>query len=174
MKWVALFSQTGSEIYEVSRRLGRFPDHVVTNKQSWDGINKDLVDHTIICYVDNKPDVEQYDFNLREDAIITLNGWLRIVPQEVCEKYEIYNGHPGLITRYPELKGKDPQEKAFNLGHEEAGCVIHEVVPAVDAGKILKENSIKIKSLPLNDVYSKLHDVSVNLWVDFLKEKLEL
>jgi folate-dependent phosphoribosylglycinamide formyltransferase PurN len=174
MKWIALFSQTGSEIYEVSKRLGRFPDHVITNKQDWDGINKDLVDHTIICYTDNKPDVAQYNLHLREDAIITLNGWLRIVPEEVCEKYEIYNGHPGLITKWPELKGKDPQKKAFYSRHETAGCVIHEVVPEVDAGKILLEDSIEIKGLPLDEVYSKLHKVSVDLWVEFLKERLEL
>ena len=174
MKWIALFSQTGSEIYEVSKRLGRFPDCVVTNKNNWDGINQDLVESTIICYVGNKPDINQYNLHLRDDAIITLNGWLRIVPPEICKKYEIYNGHPGLITRLPELKGKDPQEKAFYNRHETAGCVIHEVVPEVDAGDILSEGSIPIKGLTLDAVYSKLHGISVNLWVDFLKEKLKL
>ena len=173
MKWIALFSQTGSEIYEVSKKLGRFPDHVITNKQTWDGINQDLVDHTVICYTDEKPTIDQYNGFLREDAIITLNGWLRIVPPEVCDKYKIYNGHPGLITEHPELKGKDPQEKAFNLGHENGGCVIHEVISEVDAGEILSEGSIPIKGLTLDDVYVKLHKVSVQLWADFLKEKLQ-
>ena len=39
-------------------------------------------------------------------------------PGEVCEKRNIYNGHPGLITQYPQLKGKDPQQKAIDLGLE--------------------------------------------------------
>jgi folate-dependent phosphoribosylglycinamide formyltransferase PurN len=47
------------------------------------------------------------------DAIVTLHGWLRVIPAYVCERSRIYNGHPGLITKYPELKGKDPQVRAF-------------------------------------------------------------
>ena len=30
-KWVAFFSQTGSEILNISRRLGRFPDTIICN-----------------------------------------------------------------------------------------------------------------------------------------------
>ena len=48
MKWIALFSQTGSEICEVSKKIGRWPNWVVTNKQTWDNINPELIDNTII------------------------------------------------------------------------------------------------------------------------------
>ena len=173
MKWIALFSQTGSEICEVSKEIGRWPDWVVTNKENWDDINPELIDHTIISYVPDRPDASHYKAYLRKhDTIITLNGWLRIVPPEICDEYEIYNGHPGLITTYPELKGKDPQQKAFDLKMEYGGCVIHDVVSEVDAGKILAERTIPIKDLSLDKVYSALHNVSVHLWVDFLKGKL--
>ena len=73
------------------------------------------------------------------NAIVTLHGWLRIVPPYVCERSKIYNGHPGLITKYPELKGKDPQEKAFKLKHKTIGCVLHKVSAGVDEGKIVME-----------------------------------
>ena len=32
MKWVAFFSQTGSEIVNISKTINRWPDLVVTNK----------------------------------------------------------------------------------------------------------------------------------------------
>ena len=53
-----------------------------------------------------------------DNTLITLNGWLRIVPPDKCAKYNIYNGHPGLITKYPELKGKDPQQRMWENIHE--------------------------------------------------------
>ena len=33
MKWVAFFSQTGSEIVNISRALDKWPDLIVTNNQ---------------------------------------------------------------------------------------------------------------------------------------------
>ena len=173
MKWIALFSQTGSEIYQVSERLGRYPDMILCNKQDdFESINQNLLDKATIIFTDKKPTAEQYLHYLPEDALVTMHGWLRIVPGEVCENRTIYNGHPGLITKWPELKGKDPQKTAFYSRHETAGCVIHEAVAEVDAGKIHKEGSIEIKGLPLDQVYSKLHEVSVNLWEEFLRERL--
>ena len=172
MKWCTLFSQTGSEIYQISERLGRYPDMIICNKQdNFKNINQNLIGKAPIIFTDKKPTTEQYLHYLPADALITMHGWLRIVPSEVCDNITIYNGHPGLITEWPELKGKDPQERAFYSRHETAGCVIHEAVAEVDAGEILKEGSVDIKGLTLDKVYSTLHEVSVNLWVEFLEEK---
>ena len=168
MKWIALFSQTGSEILEISKKRGRFPDKVITNSQNWDKINPELVKLTTIDYVDKIPTTEQYLSFLPQDALITLHGWLRIIPGEICENRNIVNGHPGLITLYPELKGKDPQEKAFNLKHETGGCVIHRAIAEVDAGSIMSEGVIPLTGLTLDEVYKNLHDLSVDLWVDYL------
>ena len=53
--------------------------------------------------------------NLKHD-LITLHGYLRIIPENICKQCKhIYNGHPGLINMYPELKGKDPQEARRHL-----------------------------------------------------------
>lgn len=168
MKWVALFSQTGSEILEISKRLGRFPDRVITNSQSIDKVNPELVDSTTIWYCSKVPTVEEYLSHLPKDALITLHGWLRIIPGEVCENRNVVNGHPGLITLYPELKGKDPQEKAFKLKHETGGCVIHKAIEEVDAGSIMSEGVIPLTGLTLDEVYKNLHDLSVDLWVEYL------
>ena len=172
MKWVSLFSQTGSEICEVSKRLNRWPDVCITNQQDIHKINNELFNNTTIHFTDPKPTVEDYDRLIPCDSFVTLNGWLRVLPAVICEHHTIFNGHPGLITKYPELKGKDPQERAFEAGHKVGGCVIHRVIPEVDEGQILSEGVISIEGLTLDDVYDKLHEVSINLWVDFLGERL--
>ena len=177
MNWIAFFSQTGSEIVNISEEIGRWPDLIVTNRQSgYEKINSKLQERVNegkqrMLLVEKKPSVQRYHEAIRDGSIVTLHGWLRIVPEEICDKYEIYNGHPGLITKYPELKGKDPQERAFEGKYKTAGSVIHEVVPEVDAGKILKEGEVDIEGKSLDEVYCLLHEVSTNLWIEFLKEK---
>lgn len=137
-------------------------------------INSELADKDIIV-LSNKPTVEEYLQSLncigeKEPHIITLHGWLRIVPEEIINKYQnMYNGHPGLITKYPELKGKDPQEKAFNLQLASSGCVIHRVTAGVDEGPVLRLKEIPIQGLTLEKVFEELHTTSIDLWCRFLK-----
>jgi folate-dependent phosphoribosylglycinamide formyltransferase PurN len=173
--WIAFFSQTGSEIVQISRALGRWPDMIITNRRPDSartidaGILKDR-----LYFTSNKPEAYEYHHYLRqvENPIITLHGWLRVVPEDVCEKHEMYNGHPGLITRYPELKGKDPQMRAFQGNYDTAGCVIHKVTPGVDEGEILMEREVGVRLLDLDGLFHILHKTSVNMWIEFLKERL--
>jgi len=173
--WIALFSQTGSEVAALSQALNRSPDFVISNT------NTDNVDPRVdISFKLNKDEAKTLDIleNLEFDVdktLITLNGWLRIVPPEKCSKYNIYNGHPGLITRYPELKGKDPQERTWDDLHKYnvVGSVVHKVVEEVDAGDIVEKEFISSDNLlTLDDTYNALRDCSFRAWYRFLKERL--
>lgn len=172
-RWVALFSQTGSEIVAVSQRLRRYPDVCISNRFDLYGISKTLVNSMDITLCSKTPSVAEYTHLIgdSEDTIVTLNGWLRIVPFGVCSVYEMYNGHPGLITKY-DLKGKDPQQKAIDMRLETSGCVIHKVVPEIDSGEIVSSREVSIENLLREEVFSTLHKTSVDLWVEFLKGKL--
>lgn len=177
--WIAFFSQTGNEINNLSNSIGIYPDVIVTNKQDTRDVNKDLIkttafrehklNRTIWCILPQKPEVEDYNKILScfTNPVITLHGFLRIIPKEICEKYEIYNLHPGLIDKYPSLKGFNPQERAFKDGYKHAGCVIHKVVPEVDAGEILMSQGVSIENKTLNEVYELLHGVAFDLWKSF-------
>lgn len=175
-KWIAFFSQTGSEIVEVSTGLNRWPDIIVTNQRPARvrRIHPQLKDLNIIT-LPNKPTVEDYRsvlkvINPETTYVITLHGWLRIVPKEIIEEYPtMFNGHPGLITKYPELKGKDPQLKAWNLNLNISGCVIHQVTAGVDEGPIMRQVEIPIRNLTLDELFGELHDRSVDLWCKFLR-----
>ena len=169
-KWIAFFSQTGSEIVDISRSLGRWPDKIITNKrpEHLRKINEELLNKDII-YLSNKPTIEEYKNVLSEKCIVTLHGWLRIMPPEICEQHTIFNGHPGLITEYPELKGKDPQIRAFEGKYPVAGAVLHKVVAGVDEGKIIAEERFNTFGLDLDGLFRTLRDRSLYMWCNFLK-----
>jgi folate-dependent phosphoribosylglycinamide formyltransferase PurN len=178
--WVAFFSQTGSEIANIAESIGRWPDLIITNKRPE---HLRTIDERITKYgyitTKNKPTVNDLELLLAniDNPIITLHGWLRIMPKELCEKYSIYNGHPGLITWYPELKGKDPQVRAYEGIQEgkyvSAGVVLHKVIPEVDEGKILAEEYFGVdKSMSLDDLFRILKDRSLYTWINFLRKVL--
>lgn len=176
MKWVALFSQTGSEIVQISEKLNRYPDLVLCNKQDdLDGINSSLIGKTPIIFTELKPTTEQYLQYIREDDLVTMHGWLRIVPGEVCEQRDVYNGHPGLITEYPQLKGKDPQQKAIDLGLEYSGCILHKATAELDGGPIVDvSDKVMVEGKSTDEVFANLHKASVNMWVRFLQKQLNV
>jgi len=180
MNWIAFFSQTGSEIVNICEEINRWPDLIVTNRMDgFDKINPELTKRLLngkqrMLMVEKKPPVHRYDEAIRDGAIVTLHGWLRIVPEQICSKYEIYNGHPGLITEHPELKGFNPQEKVFNskLRYEKVGCVIHRVIPELDSGEVVAVSEVDNCFKSLEQLIGGLHGLSIQLWTQFLNGKL--
>jgi len=175
--WIAMYSQTGSELYEICKALKRYPDQIISDSfcrgKTVNDLNETICKKTtFLLQRVTKGDYPHIMEDFDKNPIITLHGWLNIVPQLICEEYEIYNGHPGLITKYPILMGKDPQKKAVELGLEESGCVIHRVSPGVDEGEILVSKPVNIKGFSLDKTIEILHNASIKLWVEFLKEKL--
>ena len=174
--WVSFFSQTGSEIVNISEAIGRWPDVIITNErpEHLRKINEKLLEREIVT-LPNKPALVDYEQALSrfENPLITLHGWLRIVPEEVADEFEIYNGHPGLITLYPDLKGKDPQVRAWEANYKTVGSVIHKVTVGVDEGPVIMQRAYTFENLPmLSTMYEVLHNVSTDLWIKFLRERL--
>tara|TARA_R110000868_G_scaffold91379_2_gene253445 strand:+ start:735 stop:1283 length:549 start_codon:yes stop_codon:yes gene_type:complete len=175
-KWVAFFSQTGSEIVQISEQIGRWPDVIISNVRPdhLRTITAKLKDRPVTL-ISNKPNADEYREVLskaispEDDYVVTLHGWLRVIPQEIISEYStMFNGHPGLISKYPELKGKDPQHKAYSLGLLTSGCVIHKVTAGVDEGPVSREVEVAIKDLTMDQIFETLHTNSVDLWVNFL------
>ena len=173
--WITFFSQTGAEIADIAESLGKWPDRIYTNERP-DHLR--TIDERIVKQgfytLNNKPTLEEYeDFLVYfPEALITLHGWLRIMPPEICEKFSIYNGHPGLITEYPELKGKDPQIRAFEGNYPIAGAVLHKVTAGVDEGRVIMEERFNAHNLELDDLFRILRDRSLYMWHKFLQKVL--
>ena len=81
--WIAFFSQTGSEIADIAEAIGRWPDVIVTNErpEHLRTINDKVEKQGYYTWA-NKPTEEDYIGLLEKwpNAIVTLHGWLRIVP----------------------------------------------------------------------------------------------
>lgn len=171
-KWIALYSQTGSEIAALSKATGRKPDLHLTNNIEF--TTNSAISGTILrakhswimSYLE-----EQVIYDPK-DTIITLHGYLRILPASICSKYTIYNGHPGAIDLYPELKGKDPQVRTWENKerYKFIGSVVHKVVPEVDAGDIVKSVHLSNTATSLEDMYSMLKMSSLSAWTFAMKE----
>ena len=170
---IAFFSQTGAEIVDIAKTLGKWPDIIVTNQRpkSLRRIHPDIKESGKLVTVSNKPTLEELEevIGYYDNPLITLHGWLRIMPAELCKKYTIINGHPGLITEYPELKGKDPQIRAFEEKLPIMGCVLHRVTAGVDEGPVIAEERFNADNITEEQMWKVTRDRSLYLWIDFLK-----
>lgn len=178
MKWITFFSQTGSEIVALSKSVGRKPDLIVTNNfedkiKFHPGIREMGV--TIMSakhdrLMDYFRNQRMYDVS---KTVISLHGYLRILPADICEQYEIYNGHPGAIDLYPELKGKDPQEKVWqeNSKYLIIGSVVHKCTAELDGGEVLKAVHLRNRNYTKEELYNSLKMTSLSAWNFFLREK---
>lgn len=183
-KWVAFYSQTGSEIMNISISTGKIPYLLVSNnyEQTTPKVEAWIKSNNIpVIHLHKKAkywvDYEYLASTLEgQDIIITLHGYLRIIPEEFCLKFKdkIFNGHPALITKYPELKGKDQQETAF-LQKEKyplIGTVIHKVIAELDAGETLLSNEAPNNLVSIEDAYTTLKKMSLELWKEFFDRGL--
>lgn len=176
-KWIAFFTMTGSEIYNVANRMCHCPDAVITNRPSIDGINSGLLSiaHDRMYFLPKQPTVEEYhtallDAGVDENTVVTLHGYLRVLPPKICESYNIINCHPALISKYPELKNLDPQKRSLN--YRTIGTTLHKVIAAVDEGVILKEREIKNTFYTVEEITDALRRESEELWMELLAEQL--
>ena len=176
-RWVVFFSQTGSEILDLAAHFNRIPDTIVTTKSREQCEELDLYK----CFLDRfvflskKSSDDEYinaiGDGVRENSIVTLHGFMRILPSSICDKYNIFNLHPGLINKYPELKGKDPQIRAFENTYDTVGAVIHRVISDVDSGEINDFVEFGHEGLDKRDFFNTFKNKSLQLWIGFLKKQ---
>lgn len=179
LNWTVFVSQSGKEVYDICQSLGIVPKLLITNNP------KRLREDVAMFLREKECEIRIIPFNpllehyLQEDIlnsrILTLHGYLRIIPSEFIQKYsprKIYNGHPGLITDYPELKGKDPQIRAWEGDYKMIGSVIHEVTAGVDEGEVVCVNRAQNVVGSLDGMYELLRHCSLRCWYTFFKENL--
>jgi len=178
LNWSVFISQSGSEIKKISEILEIIPKIIITN-------NKNKMNTEVIEYFKKYScEVREIPYNpllahfsqedILDSKLITLHGFLRIIPKEFINEYkgEMFNGHPALISKYPELKGLNKQEDVYynKDKYSVMGSVIHRVTPILDDGEIVREVSIVNDVNSLEDAYTKLKETSLISWILFLKE----
>lgn len=178
-KWLCFFSQSGKEIMDLSEIIGRVPDRIITNKRP-EHLRKidERIPRDRLFYTANKPSLEEYYRLLLDysDPLITLHGWLRIIPEEISSVYKVFNGHPGLVNIFGDkLKGFNAQERIVGKKEEYPviGSIIHRVTPELDSGEILESVRVENTTTTVGQAYNTLRETSLRSWVNFMKHNLK-
>jgi phosphoribosylglycinamide formyltransferase 1 len=94
-----------------------------------------------------EPEIEEDIVQLLRDAdveLVVLAGFMRVVKQPLLSAFprSIINIHPSLLPKY---RGLEAWRQALEAGETEAGCTVHYVTEAVDAGEILGQEPVPIE-----------------------------
>ena len=118
---------------------------VATEVVTWEGHGGDR--HAFTQAIVAVLDKYEVDF-------VVLAGFMRILTEEICEAYpgNLLNTHPSLL---PAFRGAHAVEDALASGVKIAGVTIHIVVPEVDAGPIIAQETVPV--LP-GDTSDLLHE----------------
>ena len=76
--------------------------------------------------------------------LVCLAGFMSILGKAFVERWRdrLINIHPSLLPAYP---GLDTHARAIEAGVREAGCTVHFVTAAVDAGPIIVQETVPVE-----------------------------
>lgn len=166
--WIALFSQTGSEICNIAERINRWPDIILTNNKRADEESDSRIANRFLILPHDE--IEHKLSLLAPGELVTLHGYLRVLSPRVCNlPIQIYNGHPAPIHLYPTLKGLNKQEDLFAHKDQYAryGSVVHRVTAVLDDGEIIESVDRANDITSIDDAYSKAKETSLECWLNF-------
>ena len=101
-------------------------------------------------------EVEQDIVRLLQEAgveLVVLVGFMRVLKEPLLKAFpkSIINIHPSLLPKY---KGLQAWKQALEAGEKVAGCTVHYVEAEVDAGHILGQREVEIRT---DDTAESLH-----------------
>ncbi|MCI0711320.1 MAG: phosphoribosylglycinamide formyltransferase [Chloroflexi bacterium] len=130
-------------------------------------------------YTDDEKSREQYDADLAEriavyaPTFIVLAGWMHILSAAFLDKFprQVINLHPALPG---EFAGMYAIERAYDAYQERkiafSGCMIHYVIPEVDAGAAIATAEVPIlDSDSLEDFEKRMHATEHQLLIYTLR-----
>lgn len=185
-KWCGLFSHTGKELEKLAGMDHNFDlrlDTAITNNMEYNGnlaikgvrLYK-LYSTKDVNFLLKQPEI------VADNSLVTLNGYMGILPADVLHNLKlrgckVYNIHPAPIQFYPELRGKDPQERMYEgiqkREYSYIGVVIHEVDDGVDTGKIVHwVLELADHGMTKEELYDRLHDLGTQAWESFFRERM--
>ena len=185
-EWCGLFSHTGKELENLASKApdwGLRLNAAITNNMAYDDA---LTAQGVRLY--KLPTYSDINWLLKQsrsildNTLITLNGYMGIVPTDVLRNLhlrgcKLYNIHPAPIQFYPELRGKDPQERMYEgiqkREYQYIGVVIHEVDAGIDTGKIVHwVLQLADPSMTKDELYERLHELGTQAWESFFRERM--
>jgi phosphoribosylglycinamide formyltransferase 1 len=128
---------------EIALVVSNRPDAAGLHRARADGIPTAVIDHT--QFGDREAFEQALDRKLGEYRIdlVCLAGFLRLLTPWFVERWSgrMLNIHPSLL---PQFKGLDTHRRALKAGVKRHGATVHFVVPEMDAGPIVLQDSIAV------------------------------
>ena len=121
------------------------------------------------------PSRDEFDSALAESLneqgieLVVLAGWMHILGTEYLSRApRTINLHPALPGCYP---GLHAIERAWEDGAEKAGCMVHEVIAEVDAGRVLGIEELRLVDFAsLAEYEDAMHAAEHRLLVEVVGE----
>lgn len=95
--------------------------------------------------------------------LVVLAGFMRVLKPKFLGAFagRIINLHPSLLPAFPGLDGIG---QAFRAGVKTTGCTVHYVTPEVDAGQIIEQAQVPVKSDDtLETLSARIHEAEHRL-----------
>jgi formyltetrahydrofolate-dependent phosphoribosylglycinamide formyltransferase len=133
-------------------------------------------------YQDQGLSRERYDLDLAEKIqpyspdLIVLAGWMHVLSPGFLEQFpdRVINLHPALPGTFP---GTDAIHRTYEAYQRNevtgGGCMVHYVVPEVDAGAVIAQTDVPINpDDTLDDFEARMHAAEHTLIVDAIRAVL--
>lgn len=120
-------------------------------------------------------DLDLADYIIQTQAdLVVLAGWMHVLSPEFldCMKAKVINLHPALPGQFA---GTHAIERAYESYHRgeitHSGCMVHEVVPEVDAGKVIVQADVPIYADDdLSQFEARMHDHEHRILVEAIRK----
>lgn len=126
---------------------------------------------------------EAYDRDLAEQVklaapdLIVLAGWMHIFSPEFLNRLplQVINLHPALPGQFAGAHAIERSFEAYQRGEvAQAGCMVHYVIPEVDAGEVIAQAVVPIRPEDtLESFEARLHAAEHQLLVDSIRQVIE-
>ena len=104
------------------------------------------------------------------DIIVVGGGWHELIPASIFNfpRFGCINTHPSLLPNY---RGTSITRWQILEGVEQSGCTIHYVNKEFDAGNILKQEKLIVKSnITPQELFGELSLLAADMMVDLLRQ----
>lgn len=125
---------------------------------------------------------EVYDRNLAEritaydPRLVVLAGWMHILSPAFLDRFpnRVINLHPALPGQFPGTHGIERTFEALQKGEiAQGGCMVHYVVPEVDAGAVIGTAALTLAPDETLESYeARVHEAEHRLIVESIRKVL--
>ena len=131
-------------------------------------------------YAEISREAYDHDLALRLNAfqpdLIVLAGWMHVLSPVFLNEFprRVINLHPALPDQFPGIDAIERTFEAYQRGETaHGGCMVHEVIPEVDAGAVIEQAVVPIFANDTLEAFeARMHEAEHRLIVDAIRKKL--